>query len=118
LLREIVCGDHNGITRSFCFEGDRITSARLAHTLRIDRRSAVLAGYACSALVEAYRAADRAGIIDRGYLAVRLAIEQEADLCALYRGAVAVQVAVRNRCFGNNDLTVDECDLSGRRKRR
>src|SRR5205823_2798096 len=90
LFGKIVCGDHNGITHSFCFDWNRIASARLAHTLRIDRRSAVLAGDSRGALVEAHRSADRAGIIDRGHVAVRFAIKQKADLCALYGGAVAM----------------------------
>src|SRR5437763_2817840 len=118
LLPQIIRGDHDGITHSFCFEWNRITSARLAHALRIDGRSTVLAGNSGGAFVETDRAADQAGIIDRGYLAVGFAIKQKPYLCAFHHGAVAVQVAVRNRRVGNNDLTVRERDISRRRKRR
>src|SRR5437667_2247284 len=52
---QLVGGDHDGIAHNFCLERDGIASARLTHTLRIDRRSAVLARNPRGAFIEAYR---------------------------------------------------------------
>src|SRR5438552_15994329 len=75
---EIRLGDGDRVSAGCGGERNGIASARLAHSLRIYRRGAVLANQTAAGLIETDRTADVAGIHHRGHVAVGLAIEQKA----------------------------------------
>src|SRR5579859_2971977 len=81
---------------------NRIAASRLADTLRIDRRRAILTGDSVGRLVKAHGAANLAGVEDSFYFVRRSAKQQKPYLRSIDIHAVAVQVAglqVRNWNF-------------------
>ena len=74
----------------------------------IDRRGAVLANHAVRPLVETDRAANLAGVEDRGDLAVRLLVQPEANLDAIFPGLEAMQIAIGNLGQRNAHLSILE----------
>ncbi len=94
--RDVGFLDDDGIGGGLGLERNRIAAAGHADRLRVDGRSAVLADDAGGAFVEADRTADLAGIEHGGDLAVGLLVEPEADVDAVFAGAVEVDVAVRD----------------------
>src|SRR4051812_4238261 len=73
---------------------DWVAAAALPDSLRINGRGAIFADEPLISLVVPDRAAYLAGIQHRSYLAVRLLIEQEADLGAIHLRGVAMQIAI------------------------
>src|ERR1700680_4719384 len=103
-------------------EGDGVAAAGLAHRRGVEGRGAHLAGDALAANVEAYRAADAAGVGYGDDVAVGLAEEKEADLrlaalAVVDVHAVAVQLVVVDVGGGDHDVAADQGDGGGRAER-
>src|ERR1700757_3213720 len=87
-----------------CFQGNRIASTSHAYRLSINGRSTILADHAIGSFEESHRAADLAGIENRGNLAIWLLIEPEADFDLTFLRGEPMQISVRhlgerNACF-------------------
>src|SRR5437879_6361232 len=110
---QVRLGDHNSVTYQGGLQRDWITAAALPHRLWIDRRSAILADEAVAPAIKADSTTDLAGIKNGGHVAVGLAIQKEADLRAVYRGTVTLQIAIRQLADGNDGAPVLKRDLGG-----
>src|SRR3954471_14041183 len=92
-------------------EWNRVAPTALSYGLRVDRRGAIFADEPLISLVIADGAAYLASVEHRGDLAVRLLIEQEADLGATHLRRVPMQVAIGNLRLRNRGLAVKKSDL-------
>src|SRR5437879_10613335 len=105
LLNDDGVGGLHGLQRH------RVAATGRADGLRIYRSSAILADHPVAFLIEAYRAADVAGVEYRGDLAVGLLIEPEADWRSILLGLIAVQIAVGDLRERDFDLPVCETNF-------
>jgi hypothetical protein len=64
LLRQVSDGNHNVISILFHVQRNGVATAGLAHALRVNGRSTVLADEAGRALIKSNAAADLAGVKD------------------------------------------------------
>src|SRR5437879_12810479 len=90
------------------FQRHWVAATCRADGLRIDRSSAVLADHTVAFFIEAYRAADFAGVEYRGDLAVGFLIEPEADWRSILLRLVTVQIAVDDLRERQLDLPVGQ----------
>src|SRR5438270_4252651 len=80
---DVGLGNQHRVTLRTRFQRYGVASARLPHRLRINRCGTVFTNKSTCRFRKALRSANLTGIEDRCYLAVRLAIQQEANLYAV-----------------------------------
>src|ERR1700682_5606193 len=123
-LCKIGAGDDRRGAVAGCVERKRITTPGLAHTLRINRRRAVLANQSIWTFVKTDGPANPASVKNCGDRTIGLAVAQETRFGALAVDAVPAELAHRQIGRGNGHAAfliksatgLIQCDLRGGRQ--
>ena len=106
LGRDVRFPNDDGVGGDLRIQRYGIASAGHSDRLRINRCGTILAHHSVGPFVEADRAADFAGIENRGDFSVWFLVDLEANRRPVFMGGITMQISILNLRERNADLAV------------